>query len=471
MVLLSIVDFIGRFHPVLVHLPIGILLMGVLLHWLSGRERFQSIRPAVTISLLLGVISAVLSCVTGWLLGWNDEYDSVILERHRWMGLGVAVVAAVYYLAYAGKFSLRLKPRVLTVISIVLVLLITLTGHLGGTLTHGEGFLSFGGAGGHVEEIKKVIPDVQEAMVYDDIIQPILQNKCYSCHGPSKQKGKLRLDSKEAMEKGGEDGEALVAGDSKKSRLYTRLVLDILEKEHMPPKGKPQPSEAEVMLVNWWISTGAHFNQQVKMIPQEEHIKPLLLALQSDQIHDPVKPDVPGETVEKAPEQAIEQLKEKSVTIMPVAEHSNYLSVSFYAADTINADVLKLLESIAPQLVWLKLNDTPIDDETLKSIGKLKALTRLNLANTLVTDNGLASLQSLGKLQYLNLTGTRVTSKGLQVLGSLPELTAIYLYKTDIGSEADWLALQQSFPKTKIDTGGYFLPILEGDTSLVKLVK
>lgn len=136
-----------------------------------------------------------------------------------------------------------------------------------------------------------------------------------------------------------------------------------------------------------------------------------------------------------------------------------------------NADVLKLLESISPQLVWLKLNDTPVDDETIKTIGKLQTLTRLNLANTSVTDNGLVSLQSLGKLQYLNLTGTKVTSKGLQVLSSLPELTAIYLYKTDIGSEADWLALQQSFPKTKIDTGGYFLPILEGDTSLVKLVK
>lgn len=471
MVLLSIVDFIGRFHPVLVHLPIGILLIGVLLHWLSKREQFQSIRPAVTVTLLLGVISAILSCITGWFLGLNDEYDTTILERHRWMGVGVAVVATVYYLAYAEKFSLRLKSRVLTIVSIVLVLLITFTGHLGGTLTHGEGFLSFDGGNGKIEEVRKIIPDVQEAMVYDDIIQPILQNKCYTCHGPSKQKGKLRLDSREAMEKGGEDGEALIAGDSKKSLLYTRLVMDILEKEHMPPKGKPQPSEAEVTLINWWISTGAHFDQQVKTIPQEEHIKPLLLALQSDQIHEPVKPDVPDAPVGKASEQTIAQLKENGVTIMPVAENSNYLSVSFYSADTVNADVLKLLESISPQLVWLKLNDTPVDDETIKTIGKLQTLTRLNLANTSVTDNGLVSLQSLGKLQYLNLTGTKVTSKGLQVLSSLPELTAIYLYKTDIGSEADWLALQQSFPKTKIDTGGYFLPILEGDTSLVKLVK
>lgn len=471
MTLLGIVDFLGRFHPVLVHLPIGILLMGVLLHWLSRRKQFHSIQPAVSVTLLLGVLSAILSCITGWLLGLNDEYDTTILERHRWMGIGVAVVAALYYLAYTEKFALRLKPKLLTVISVVLILLITLTGHLGGTLTHGEGFLSFDGGDGNTEEIRKVIPDVQEAMVYDDIIQPILQNKCYSCHGPSKQKGKLRLDSREAMEKGGEDGEALVAGDSKKSRLYTRLVLDILEKEHMPPKGKPQPSEAEVMLVNWWISTGAHFDQQVKTLPQEEHVKPLLLALQSDHIHDPVKPDVPKESVAKASEQTIEQLMERGATILPVAENSNYLSVSFFSANTVNNEVLQLLESLSPQLVWLKLNHTSIDDDGMKTIGKLQTLTRLNLANTSITDAGLSSLQSLSKLQYLNLTGTKVTGKGLQVLSPLPELTAIYLYQTDITTEEDWLALQQSFPKTKIDTGGYSLPILEGDTSLVRLVK
>ncbi len=470
MMLMNIIGIIGRFHPVLVHLPIGILLMGVLLHWLSKKEQFQSIKPAVSITLFWGALSAILSCITGWLLGLNDEYDTTILERHRWMGIGVAVVAALYYLAYTEKFSMRLKPKLLTVLSVVLLLLITFTGHLGGTLTHGEGFLSFDGDK-NIEEIRKVIPDVQEAMVYDDIIQPILQNKCYSCHGPSKQKGKLRLDSKEAMEKGGEDGEALVAGDSKKSRLYTRLVLDILEKEHMPPKGKPQPSEAEVMLFNWWISTGAHFDQQVKTLPQEEHVKPLLLALQSDQIHDPVKPDVPQESVAKASEQTMEQLKERGATILPVAENSNYISVSFFSADTIDNEILKLLESLSPQLVWLKLNHTSIDDGGMKTIGKLQTLTRLNLANTSITDAGLSSLQPLSKLQSLNLTGTKVSGKGLQGLKQLNELTAIYLYQTDIATEEDWLALQQSFPKTRIDTGGYSLPVLEGDTSLVRLVK
>jgi mono/diheme cytochrome c family protein len=45
-------------------------------------------------------------------------------------------------------------------------------------------------------------------------IQPILRQNCVKCHGPEKQKGKLRLDSKEVAMKGGKDGVVIVAGDA-----------------------------------------------------------------------------------------------------------------------------------------------------------------------------------------------------------------------------------------------------------------
>ena len=103
----------------------------------------------------------------------------------------------------------------------------------------------------------------------------------------------------------------------------------------------------------------------------------------------------------------------------------------------------------------------------LTAIGQLTNLTRLQLDNTLITDKGLTALQTLTDLQYLNLVGTKVTMKGVIQLKDLPRLQAIYLYKTIISS-SDWPALKNSFPKVTLDTGGYYVPILETDTTIVK---
>src|SRR5437667_12719892 len=70
-------------------------------------------------------------------------------------------------------------------------------------------------------------------------IQPILQQNCIKCHGPEKQKGKLRLDSKEAAFKGGKDGLVLTAGDAEKSELYRRIILPKSNEDVMPNEGEP----------------------------------------------------------------------------------------------------------------------------------------------------------------------------------------------------------------------------------------
>lgn len=467
MIVLSISGFLGRFHPVLVHLPIGILLLGIVLHWLSRSEKYANIRPAVRVTLLLGAGSAILSCISGWLLAQGAEYNEETLEFHRWLGIGVAVVSILYYVLYSGKISFKLSSAVPYITSLVLVLLITATGHLGGTLTHGEGFLTQEIAiGTAAQEVKKVIPDVQQAMAYNDIIQPMLQNKCYSCHGNSKQKGKLRLDGKDFIEKGGEDGKVLVAGKSDESELYKRLLLDPLEKKHMPPKGKPQLTEAEISILHWWINTGASFSQQVKALPQDVKIKPLLTALQSNSTAVPSKPDVPDEPVAKASEDVINKLKEAGATVVPVARESNYLSVNFLSSKKIGDAELKLLEGIAPQLVWLKAGETSITDNGMASIAKLTTLIKLSLDRTKITDKGIALLQPLSKLQYLNIVGTDITANGIITLKGLTALQDIYFYQSKI-AKADSAILRKAFPKVLLDTGGYTLPVLVGDTSEV----
>jgi hypothetical protein len=93
--------------------------------------------------------------------------------------------------------------------------------------------------------------------LYAQVVQPILQRRCISCHGPEKQKGELRLDSLAGVRRGGQAGLALVPGNASESLMIRRLLLPPEDEDHMPPEGKPQPTQAEVGLLQWWINAGA----------------------------------------------------------------------------------------------------------------------------------------------------------------------------------------------------------------------
>ena len=89
-------------------------------------------------------------------------------------------------------------------------------------------------------------------------IAPIFEKSCVECHGVEKQKGKLRLDSKEATFKGGENGDAVVAGKPDKSDVYRRVILAKGHDDIMPPKGEPL-SKAQQDLIKTWIEQGAEW--------------------------------------------------------------------------------------------------------------------------------------------------------------------------------------------------------------------
>lgn len=246
--------------------------------------------------------------------------------------------------------------------------------------------------------------------------------------------------------------------------MIKRILLPRNDEDHMPPKEKPQLKENEIEILHWWVSTGATFDKKTKELAQPEKIKPILLSLQKEV--KKVTPDVPQETVEKADEKAIQKLKQRGIVVLPVAQNSNYLKANLVTVDSVTNSDMVLLLSIKKQLVWLDLSGKEISDSVLLTVSELLNLTRLQLDNTSITDNGLASLRSLVDLQYLNIVGTTVTARGIMQLKNLPHLQAIYLYKTFINS-SDWLVLKNSFPKVTLDSGGYFVPILQTDTTIV----
>jgi uncharacterized membrane protein/mono/diheme cytochrome c family protein len=461
--LLSIPDLVGRFHPVLVHLPIGILLLACFFQWLVLKPQFSVLQPAIPVMMFWGMLGAVAACVTGYMLSLSGDYDEELVGRHQWMGIFTAILSLILYLLY--KFSLGEKPARL--FSLGIIILITITGHLGGSLTHGSDYLTEGLNSDNEGAALKPIPNIDEAALYADVIQPLLQSRCYNCHGPNKQKGKLRLDKQELILKGGKDGKVIEPGKADESEMIERMLLPAEDEDHMPPKEKPQLTQGEIALIHWWINTGADFNKKVKELPQTDKIKPILIALQSGDVEEKKATDVPEAPVSPADEKVVNRLKKAGVMVMPVAQNSSYISVSFVSATAGADSLVKLLEPLKQQIVWLKMDGANINDASLDEIAKLTQLTRLQISNTNITDQGISNLRSLAELQSLNLVGTKVTANGLAQLKDLKKLKNLYLYQTGVNNN-DWPLLQKTFPATQIDSGKYTVPTLATDTTLVK---
>ena len=460
----ALIEFFGRFHPVLVHLPIGFLLLALILQWLARKEKYNSILPAIRVAFLLGAISAVFSCLSGWSLSSGGEYDEATLDLHKWFGISVAVFSLIGFW-YCTKPNTTFK----TTLSIATVVLIIITGHLGGTLTHGEGFLTkgvFQSAKDSAKSARKAIPNVQEAQVFADIIQPVLLDKCGGCHSAVKQKGGLRLDGKDWILKGGKEGKVFQSGNTNASELYKRVVLDPLEEKHMPPKGKPQLTEPEINLLHWWISSDAGFEKKVKEVAQTPQILPALLAMQSAAVTTK-KPEVPEGEVDKVAQSVLDSLRNNGIIVLPVAVNTNYLLANFVSIPKLNDQTVSLLRLISKQLVWLKLGYANLSESSLKIIGQCENLTRLSVDHTNLTDAGLVHFSKLANLQYLNLVGTKVSVQGIQQLKNLSKLESLYLGQTMVKGN-DFIVLQKQFPKTDIDSGNYRLEFIAADTQLLK---
>jgi uncharacterized membrane protein len=465
--LLSIPELIGHLHPLLVHLPIGFLLIACLFIWQARKDKFAHLQPAINIILLLGMISAIASCITGFVLSRTGDYDEEMVSWHQWMGISVAILSVIIYY-FRRKSYLREWQRLLAP---VLVLLIFITGHLGGSLTHGSDYLTsplkdIGNDSVTVIKIKP-IPIVQEAFVYSDIIKPIFQTKCYSCHGPTKQKGKLRLDQPELILKGGKDGVVIVPDSSAKSELVKRIMLPREEEHHMAPKEKPQMTSSEKSLVSWWIDNGADFTRKVKDLHQPDKIKPLLIALQKVNEEKTSSSEIPSDPVEKGDDHAISKLRNSGVLVQPVSANSNYLEVNFINARISADSLMYLLPDIKKQLVRLKLSGLKLTNKNISFLGQCEHIRRLELDHTGITDSGLIYLKPLTELRSLNLVGNPVTMEGFMQIKSLKHLQSAYLYQTRV-AKPDWKQLAKSFPGVALDSGGYSLPFIASDTVIVK---
>ncbi|MDZ7647674.1 MAG: hypothetical protein U5K54_11135 [Cytophagales bacterium] len=84
---------IGRVHPLLVHLPIGILLLVIVFEWLASVKRFKYLKKSIRLILWIGFASAAFSCLTGYLLLQSGEYEPTAVDRHQWAAIALTSIA------------------------------------------------------------------------------------------------------------------------------------------------------------------------------------------------------------------------------------------------------------------------------------------------------------------------------------------------------------------------------------------
>jgi hypothetical protein len=98
-------------------------------------------------------------------------------------------------------------------------------------------------------------PTPAQLEFFEQRIRPMLANECYECHGAQKQKGKLRVDFRDGLLKGGSSGPAIIPGDAKKSPLIQSIRHD--DPDSAMPKDRPKLSDAVIADFVKWVNDGA----------------------------------------------------------------------------------------------------------------------------------------------------------------------------------------------------------------------
>lgn len=460
--LTAIPDLFGRLHPMMLHIPIGVLI-GLGIVELVNLKR--GLAPASKWFLCIGAIGAIVVAWSGWVLHHEDSYaNSFVLRWHERLGIATAVGAT---LCTSLRFMNHTKLYRITLF-LTLGIMIP-AGHFGSEMTHGKGFL----LEPFEENVETYEPmqapssevDTPTMASYERNIAPMLEARCMKCHGPRKSKGDLRLDSIDAILAGGENGAIIqfaIAADGSRgeisveeSEIYRRLLLPIEHDDHMPPESKTQLNAVEVELLQLWLAAGAPFENDFALGDGVE--LPSTPVADADDITLEDVSEQVEQAVDPAYLSAIEKLRANLVHVQPIEPGSLLLWVDFAAVaeNTDDTMVQDLLFPLAESISELSLARSLLTNDSLEFLAGMPNLTKLSLGQTTVDDSGLALFAGHPKLQQLRVQQTQITVNSFSVFQNLPALTGLWIWETDIAEGAVDL-LRIELPNTTINSGDSF---------------
>ena len=452
----------GRMHPLIVHFPIVLIfLYAALIFFIPKTIRQEKwYRTMTEVLLLTAAFTAVVTALMGLFLSKEEGYDPDSLTLHKWAGVATAFGL---FLLYGFHKKLQSFSYINYFAVLLVVVFVVSAGHLGGNITHGDNFV----LAPVTPQNKKIRANFDEAYVYADMVQPILENKCMSCHNNSKAKGGLILETRQLLLKGGKDGKLWDSTKADLGLLMQRIHLPEEEKEHMPPAGKPQLTNMELEILYQWVKTGANFEQKVSGLFPADTLRVLaskVLKTSADEFYD----------FPAAAENDIKKLGSDNRVITPVFINSPALDVSFYNRGFYSSEKLAELKPLSKQIVDLNLEHMAVKDEDLKIIAEFTNLRELNLNFTSITGSTLGSLTKLVNLRTLSLVGTTIKQNQLNVLIPMQKLRTIFLWNTSITvSEIQKLQAKNKNISYRLGYNGDTVkikltpPISENDTQVI----
>ncbi len=411
-------QFLGRFHPLIVHIPIGLLVLVPLLE-IVGAFR-PALREAAEFVLALAFISCMGALTLGFLLAYGSGDTGAGVTHHMWGGITLSISVLLCLLARPSWLlgnETRFYPA--TLAGMLLVLL--WTAHQGGSLTHGNDYLT------------RYMPVSMKRWTLGNLhantpgadtfyarhINSILDANCVACHGEGKVKGGLRMDSYELLMRGGKDGPVIVPGHPEQSPLLVRVTLPPDHKQFMPAEGRPPLKPEEITLLKAWVQQGAS--------PTATTLKGIFI--QENAKEAPLQPV--GDYSSMMPE-ILRMESGQGAKLLPVSSKPSdgliltTVDVAASFGDTQLAQFLKF----APFIVEAELGRTAVTNASFDTLSKFTHLRALHLEETAVTGDGLMKLAPLSQLTYLNLSGTKVTAAAVAPLDSMKSLRHVYLYNT-----------------------------------------
>lgn len=403
-------SWMGQWHPIVLHFPIvlGILIgLYILVNYTPNIEAgFE--RKIFIIHALLASVVAVL----GIFISNGGNYDKKILLLHQWGGIAIAYLA--WFIVLIPKPYFVSNPIFRRFIGIGYIFVIILFTHKGGQLTHGKDVLSL--PKNLNAQIQSNKPD-SLLTVYEKAVQPILMNKCVSCHGGDKIKGGLQLTSIELIKKGGEHG----------NQLLERIHLPLNNEKHMPPIDNKQLTKEELTIITKWMQLGGDLNKSLKALDKKDS----LYILASQYI-------APNYTNAKA-QPSLEAFNNNYVTVKYDFYGSDKINVNFYQGAFYKTAYLEKLGDIKDQIITLNMQNIPLQKKDIDIITSFTNLEKLNLNYTKLKIEDIQGLSALKKLKSLSLAGMAIENNKLEAViktGNLQKLQlwASGLYKKDLNS-------------------------------------
>ncbi|GAA5115964.1 hypothetical protein JIN84_19730 [Luteolibacter yonseiensis] len=502
----DIVRFIGHFHPVLLHLPIGVFMLIIVqeLGAIFGRRHHESVANTSMFPLFFGAASSIVAVIAGFLLyqGHGDDYTgNAIAERHLWGGLAFAVAAVLTFVLKAWTVALGGNAAFYRLLLFASVSIMGFASHDGASLTHGEDYLTkyapdpirsalglkikdsdksptikgtsdpavdakpneapAGGAGTPAAPV--AAGGAPEGSVYETIIHPMFERRCVQCHKPGKAKGKYRMDTYEVLVKGGKDGAGLVPGKPAESNVLIRMELPEDDEDRMPPEGKKGLEAHELAVVKWWIETGADPKKTLGDFTVPAEIKESLSKIAPGGPAPSAEPEAAeGEEAHHAPAAKQDDALKNAVAAISkefpgaLSFESQQSTLLTFTAVSLRGNLddagFKKLEAVTPQFVTVDLSATKVTDQAVVQLESAKSLRLVRLAETGITDAAIDTLLKLPALESINLYGTKVTDAGVGKLATMSGLKRLYLWKTAVTPEAI-KALQEKLPGCEIVTG------------------